>query len=211
MLSTLNRHLARNAVSYLALFVAMGGTSYAAFSLPANSVASRQIRANAVSSAKVKDRSLLARDFAKGQLPRGAAGPTGPAGQRGLQGLPGSPGSPGDPGAPGNPGEPGQPGSALAFAHGGLSGGLYPDSDQKNVSRGVRSGTGVYCIQVTVPVHNVSTSVEAAGDPGVATTVYYSNGGIHCAGAADPGYNLVIYTYDMAGVLSDRAYYVALN
>lgn len=36
-------HARANAVGYVALFVALSGTSYAAFSLPANSVGSRQI------------------------------------------------------------------------------------------------------------------------------------------------------------------------
>jgi hypothetical protein len=64
-------------LALLALFVALGGTSYAAANLPVNSVGSRQIKNNAVSSVKVKDRSLLAKDFKSGQLPRGAKGDTG--------------------------------------------------------------------------------------------------------------------------------------
>jgi hypothetical protein len=48
---------------------------------------------NAVTSAKVKDRTLLAADFAAGQLPAGPQGPAGtqgPAGPQGPQGAPGS-------------------------------------------------------------------------------------------------------------------------
>ena len=41
-------HLRANAVAYLALFVALGGTSYAAVSLPANSVGNRQIRNHSI-------------------------------------------------------------------------------------------------------------------------------------------------------------------
>jgi hypothetical protein len=88
-------HLRRNAVAYLALFVAMGGTSYAAVKLPANSVKAKQIAAGAVRSSEVKDGSLKSGDFGAGQL---AAGPTGP---------PGAPGAPGTPGTPGTPGAPG--------------------------------------------------------------------------------------------------------
>jgi hypothetical protein len=47
-------------VAYLALFVALGGVSYAALKLPKNSVGSKQIKANAVKSAKVKNASLRA-------------------------------------------------------------------------------------------------------------------------------------------------------
>jgi hypothetical protein len=43
------------AVAIVALFVAVGGTSYAAFSLPKNSVGSKQLKKNAVTSGKIKD------------------------------------------------------------------------------------------------------------------------------------------------------------
>ena len=80
------RHLRSNVVAYLALFVALGGTSYAAVNLPRNSVGTSQLRANAVTSAKVRNASLLAADFKRGQIPAGAQGPAGPAGERGPQG-----------------------------------------------------------------------------------------------------------------------------
>ena len=62
-------HLRSHAVGYLALLVALGGTSYAAATLPRNSVGSSQIRTNAVSSPEVRNGSLRAVDFAAGQLP----------------------------------------------------------------------------------------------------------------------------------------------
>jgi hypothetical protein len=89
------RHVRSNLVAYLALFVALGGTSYAAVNLPRNSVGTAQLKANAVTSAKVKNGSLLAADFRRGQLragPAGAAGPAGPAGERGAAGERGTPG-----------------------------------------------------------------------------------------------------------------------
>jgi hypothetical protein len=42
----------------VAVFVALGGTSYAAIKLPRNSVGGSQIRTAAVTSSEVKDRSL---------------------------------------------------------------------------------------------------------------------------------------------------------
>lgn len=90
-------HLQRHAVGYVALVVALGGTSYAATSLPRGSVTDREIatdavrgaeiRADAVKSSDVDDGTLLAQDFKAGQLPSGAPGPAGP---------PGPPGDPGD-------------------------------------------------------------------------------------------------------------------
>jgi len=60
-------------VSVMALSVALGGTGYAAIVLPANSVGTKQIKKNAVTAAKVKNRSLKSVDFAAGQLPAGPA------------------------------------------------------------------------------------------------------------------------------------------
>jgi len=84
------------AIACLALFVALGGSSYAALRVDSaeivdNTVRSGDIRNNSVSSRDVRDGSLRAGDFASDQLP---AGPQGP---RGSQGLPGATGPKGDP------------------------------------------------------------------------------------------------------------------
>jgi hypothetical protein len=90
------RYLRRHHIGLLALFVALGGTSYAAVRLPANSVGTKQIKRNAVTSAKVKNGSLRKADFAAGQLPAGPNGPAGPAGAAGAPGRPGAPGARGE-------------------------------------------------------------------------------------------------------------------
>jgi hypothetical protein len=77
----------------IALLVALGGTGYAAIVLPANSVGTLQLKNSAVTSVKVKDRTLLARDFALGQVPAGPVGPTGPAGPAGPAGATGPAGA----------------------------------------------------------------------------------------------------------------------
>ena len=90
----MRRHLTPSlAISMIALFVALGGASYAAVKIPKNSVGAAQIKKNAVTSAKVKDRSLLATDFKAGQLPRGATGATGAAGASGVTAANGTSGS----------------------------------------------------------------------------------------------------------------------
>lgn len=81
-------------VACLALIMALGGTSYAAV-LAANSVGTKQLKRNAVrtsdinraavTSVKVKDFSLLRKDFKSGQIP---AGPAGPAGASALNPVP---------------------------------------------------------------------------------------------------------------------------
>jgi hypothetical protein len=77
-----------NVMSSIAVFAALGGGAYAATQLPKNSVGTRQLKANAVTSSKVKDGSLLQQDFKAGQLPVGPAGPAGPAGKDGAAGAP---------------------------------------------------------------------------------------------------------------------------
>jgi hypothetical protein len=80
-------------VALLALFVAFGGTGYAALKLPRNSVGAAQIKANAVRSTEVEQGSLRASDFGASQLsslrgPRGVAGPRGSQGRQGVAGAP---------------------------------------------------------------------------------------------------------------------------
>lgn len=59
MLKTLT-FIRHNAIALAALFVALGGTSYAALSLPAGSVGTRQLRNGAVTGAKLDPTSVAA-------------------------------------------------------------------------------------------------------------------------------------------------------
>lgn len=103
-------------VAVVALFVALGGSSYAAVKAASNSVFSSSIKNGqvknldlgtaAVTSAKVKDGSLFAKDFRAGQLPAGKQGP---------QGVPGAPGAPGAKGDKGDKGDTGDRGPSNAF------------------------------------------------------------------------------------------------
>ena len=76
-----------NVTATLALFIALGGGAYAAFSLPRNSVGSAQLRKGAVRSREIRDRSIKLRDVsvATRKALTGKQGPAGP---------PGSPGTP---------------------------------------------------------------------------------------------------------------------
>ena len=80
-----------NVMSTVALFIALGGTSYA-LTLPRNSVGSRELRARSVGSSEIRtgavasrqihDRAIKLRDLAKATRTalRGEQGPTGPVG-----------------------------------------------------------------------------------------------------------------------------------
>src|SRR6266540_1035449 len=85
-----NRPSPAMVIACIALAVALGGTSYAAVTLPANSVGTKQLKKNAVTSPKVKNNSLIGADVLEsslGQVPSafaattaGTAAPNGAAG-----------------------------------------------------------------------------------------------------------------------------------
>ncbi len=90
MRSFLTRRLTyANVVASLALFLALGGVSYAATQLASNSVGTAQLRSNAVTGPKVKNGSLTASDLTAGARTalKGDTGATGPAGAAGAAGI----------------------------------------------------------------------------------------------------------------------------
>jgi hypothetical protein len=117
------RHIKQNAVAWVALFVALGGTgAWAANQLVGSSdihktaVLSRHLKngnvkradlaKNAVNSAKVANGSLRKADFAAGQIPTGPTGSAGPQGQDGSAGATGESGATGSTGPTGPEGAP---------------------------------------------------------------------------------------------------------
>jgi hypothetical protein len=70
--------------------IALGGSAIAINKIKANSVGTKQLKNNAVTSPKVADGSLLGEDFAAGQLPAGAPGAAGAPGPTGPQGATGT-------------------------------------------------------------------------------------------------------------------------
>lgn len=108
----LRRHLTyANVMATLAVFIALGGVSYAAVSLPANSVGSNQIKNKAVSLKKI---SIGAREALHGAT--GAAGAQGPAGADGVTGLQGATGATGEAGDDGAPGATGATGPSDVYS-----------------------------------------------------------------------------------------------
>jgi hypothetical protein len=153
-----------NVVASLALFAALGGSSYAAIKLPAGSVGAKQLRTGAVSSAKVKDGSLGRRDLGPGVLAAqpGPAGPAGPAGQRGEQGEPGLPGSPGR--------------SALAPLHSGETiRGLVGHDDDAGAGGADFGETQTFPIPAPQPVSSPDVVIDGGDD----------DGANRCTGTAD--------------------------
>jgi hypothetical protein len=77
--SRLRRHIgSAHVIALIALFVALGGGAYAAFSPPKNSVGAKQLRRGAVTPPKLAHSTVKKLRGAKG--PKGGAGPAGPTG-----------------------------------------------------------------------------------------------------------------------------------
>lgn len=141
----LRRHLSyANVMATIAVFIALGGVSYAALKLPKNSVGQKQLKPNAVNSPKVRDGSLQAGDFAAGTLPRGATGaqgPVGPKGATGANGATGATGATGASGVKGATGATGVTGTAVLFAGNGSS--ATDATDSKSATATCPAGTKV--------------------------------------------------------------------
>jgi len=176
-------------IATIALFVALAGTGYAASSLPANSVGNAQLKANAVTSSKVKDHSLLKVDFASNQIPRGA---------RGAPGEPGPPGSPGIAGARGPTG-PAGPASSGIWAVVNADGSLARGSGVVTVTHA--AGTGVYKVQFN------GTIAQCAW---LATIRTASFGFIETELASGTTTTVRVETRDTNASVADRAFHLAV-
>lgn len=93
------RHLRRNAVAYLALFIALGGTSVAAVTVITgknvknSSLTGVDVKDSSLTGGDIKNRSLRPADFRGSvQGPQGDPGPQGPKGDTGAKGAQGDPG-----------------------------------------------------------------------------------------------------------------------
>lgn len=124
-------------ISLIALFVALGGTSYAVLKLPPRSVGNRELKRDAVTASKIRNGSIGQAELADGVGVRGPRGPQGP---------PGTAGAPGTGGVAANP----EPWKALpfegawtSFDPGGWAAGEYR-KDQNGVVylRGMVTKTG---------------------------------------------------------------------
>jgi hypothetical protein len=197
-MSRLRRHLSPALViSCLALLAAVGGTGYAAIKLPPGSVGTKQLKNGAVVASKVKPRSLLARNFKPGQLPRGPRGAQGLAGAAGPQG----------PGGPQGPA--GQKGDPATRLFGTVKNNMIDDTVSLGPSSGVVDADelpgqeGAYLLTFNQDVNNCAVLAT----PG-ATGGDIPNGTVSAA-ATSPR-NVTVQTFDGMGNQSDRDFTVAV-
>jgi hypothetical protein len=178
-------------VATLALLVALGGTSYAAITIPANSITTRQVR----------NHSLLAVDFKAGQLPRGATGPQGSAGPAGPQGPAGPAGS--------------ATGAAVKWAVVRADGGIVSQSG--GITLAAKPGAGQFILSFGSSVSGkpiLVSSAHAGGDTGTrgetsASPCGGGSDGVTCTGA-DANTNVLVTTRDATGAPQDHAFVVAV-
>lgn len=185
-------HARQNVVAYLALFVAIGGTSYAAIRLPANSVGARQIKQDAVRSSDVKNSSLRAADFRAGELPRGPRGPQGLAGAQGARGESGA-------------------AATRLWAIVDDDGTLYRGSGVVSTRRGGPS-SGSYLVTFNRDVSQCAAVASTGGHPlGPGSSTGISVGTASAATAGSPFEGVVsVLTKNPAGADADRIFHLAV-
>ena len=163
-------------VACVALLVGFAGTGYAVTRLPRNSVTTVQ----------VKDFSLLARDFKKGQLPAGPQGPAGPAGPGAKWALV-------------------APSGAIIAQSGGIS--------SRHVGDGFYVLDFGASVQGHLIFASYSRSSDDRGGPGslrAGTCTTATNEGDNCPTGNDPRFVAVV-TYSTGNVLpQDHSFYVAV-
>jgi collagen triple helix repeat protein len=137
------RFMRRNTIALLALFLALGGTTYAA--------STALIGKNTVASPQVVNGSLQTKDLSK--KARAAL-----KGNRGLRGFTGAQGAKGDTGAKGATGAQGVAGSALAYGKVSAAG-VLDAANSKNINSVQALGSGFYCIDASVTVHNAVMTI----------------------------------------------------
>jgi hypothetical protein len=179
-------------VACTALLFAMTGAGYAAGVVGPNSVGPKQLKKNSVTSAKVKNRSLLAVDFKAGQLPQGPKG---------------------DPGAPGAPGAPGQPGPAGPGAQWATVSGAGTILRQSGGITAAKVQTGGY--RVTFPEavtgHLILVTPALASDQttrGTAIAGPCQDFAASC-GAANIPNSVSVFTLSTTGTQQDHSFTVA--
>ena len=139
-------------VAVIALFAGMTGGAMAGATL----IKTNDIADNAVTSKKVKNRTLTRSDFKRGVI------------RRGPRGFTGAPGAPGKPGSPGRNGTPGQPGPTTLYTY--IAEFTNPEGEQSGGTAHCdpgeyATGGGVYAESEDPGIQTVNSSGPSFSDP----------------------------------------------
>jgi hypothetical protein len=179
-------------IACVALLLVLGGTGYAA---------SQALPRNSVTSVQVKDRSLLARDFKAGQVPRGPRGLAGPAGPAGPQGPAGPAGTGGT--------------AAIKWALVRADGGIAAQSGGITLAAKPSSGTYILSFGAAVTGKVILASGGYAGDASDQrgeTTAGPCGGGTEgrtCT-VSDTSSSVFVQTRSDGGSPADHSFYIAV-
>lgn len=186
-----------NVMATIAVFVALGGSAYAAIQLPKNSVGGKQLKKNSVTAAKIKDGTITGQKIklsTLGTVPSAAtAGSAGTAGKASDADALG-----------GKPASDFAASTAVRSATVNSSGGLVTaKSDGIGPKNFLHTGEGVYCLFGLNPApHTAVASVDLTAEQGstIATAV-----------EAEPECQVTIFTYDKAGSDANRPFSVIVH
>jgi hypothetical protein len=179
-----------NVMATIAVFVALGGSSYAAVTLTRSSVKGKHIAKNAVTSPKVKNGSLRRTDFRAGVLspgPRGAEGPRGEQGPKGDQGA---------------------AGSAVAYGYVRADGTFDPARSKNLLASALTSGN-IYCLRFATAPTNLVASVDATAGGFASVTENAASLATNC-GVVLPTANVLALTASIGGG-TPKPFYVLVN
>ncbi len=172
-----------NVISCIALFVGLGGTSYAVVK-----VTGKNVENGSLTGKDVKNRSIAPLDLKIGALSRGPQGPAGPVGPAGPAGA---------------------PGSAAAYVHVAAAPSIAFDPARSKNATAIRipaTSNGQWCVDASVPVEHVVATPDASDhDIGVGT-------GVQVPSACPAGTDVYVFTTQDGGAfLSDAGFYALLN
>lgn len=216
--------------AYLALFIALGGTSYAAVNLERNSVKAEHIAKDAVRSSEIKDRSIRLRDIhpsARGvNLTKARAAQVieevledpeynisirvaGEKGDKGDTGAKGTDGAKGDQGAQGSRGATGPRGAALAFGYVKSNGAV---ENSANLTAKKADGALAYCVKATEgDTHSGYVTLDAEWAVSAEGIVRYAFLKVPDSGDVCAGWPLQVMVAEPDGTATDAAFFITLN
>jgi hypothetical protein len=185
-----------NVTATMALIVALGGSAYAANTIRSSDIKNGQVKQvdlanNAVTSGKVRNGTLLSKDFKSGQLPSGPRGSTGATGANGPKG------------------DAGAPGSALAFGR-VLAGGTLDAGKTKDVVVDAHPLVGRYCLVVPAAARNIVAQLDLStglGGEDAFASVDAATVDSYCG----VGPSNAIVTVASGGIGTNRDFMVAVN